>query len=159
MENVWNENCRKQDEFSSIADLCEHFELVLDASEGAAQQCESLGRSKKFAQAVSYSLWMQQGPTSARETWTILCFAQWYFGYLGESEFGRPAPLFHSAGKLCIPSECPEVFNHLRHGTCFMYFFRTKCVCMHMSTCRTIPLSVKPFGIHAKSSYAYCGVT
>lgn len=80
---------------------------------------------------------------------SVLCSV--ILGVSGGSEFGRSALLFRSAGKLCIPSECPKGFNHVPHETCFMYFFRTKCVCMHVSTCRIIPLSVKPFGICAVS--------
>lgn len=73
---------------------------------------------------------MQWGPTLAGETWPTLCSVMLGVNGICWSEFGRPALLTHSAGKLRIPSESPKVFNHLPHGTCFMYFFRKNCVCM-----------------------------
>lgn len=78
---------------------------------------------------------------------SLLCAVM--LGVIGVSwsGFGRPALLTHSIGSCAsLVCECQEAFNPLPQGTCFVYFFRRKYVCMDMCTCTIFPLSVKPAG-------------
>lgn len=78
---------------------------------------------------------------------SLLCAVM--LGVIGVSwsGFGRPALLTHSIGSCAsLVCECQEAFNLLPQGTCFVYFFRRKYVCMDMCTCTIFPLSVKPAG-------------
>lgn len=128
-----------QDSFHSTANQCDSFHLVQVHHKALSSDVKATIKERsvhKLTATTTEATGSHLGRRNLNNF--VLCSVILGVNGICWSEFGRPALLTHSVGKLCIPCECPNVFNHLfnhlPHGTCFIYFFGRKCVhgCVHM---------------------------